>query len=232
MDAYHQTNRPFVLGVGFPKTGNFAIEHAFANVLNYGSCYEKPLPEDQTCEQLVQTLSAHNCCFRPKARRLYKHIWQQFPQVKFLLTVEDSSSVWADKFIDGYSVVKRKGLIIFLKNFRKKLILISDCSPEILKCWVEEKQEFDRDMLIDAYEKWISKITIEIPRTHLLIYNVKSGWAPLCAFVDVSQPKCRFFKFITKNGQRLSKFKRGAVVVVVTMIPVLVIGFVVTLLVF
>ena len=230
MDAYNRYNKGpiFVLGLGLPNTGNFALEYAFKNILKYGHVYQKTLPENQSCEQLVQTLHKYNCCFRPKARRLYKHIWQNFPQVKFLLSVEKSAEIWADKFVSSTKVVKSRNIWNF---YDSKIVIISECTPDIQDCWIEEENRFCKERLVNCYNKWISKITIEIPRTHLLILPVGSDWSALCTFLDWGSqvPKCKFPWHMTRKKQRISRLKRGFVKVVVYSIPIAVVVFVAVL---
>jgi hypothetical protein len=46
----------------------------------------------------------------------------------------------------------------------------------------------DRAHAIDVFNRHIDEVTRTIPAERLLVYDVKHGWAPLCAFLDVPVP--------------------------------------------
>ncbi len=47
----------------------------------------------------------------------------------------------------------------------------------------------DRDRAIAAFDKHVADVRAHIPAGRLLVYSVRDGWGPLCAFLGVSEPE-------------------------------------------
>jgi hypothetical protein len=46
----------------------------------------------------------------------------------------------------------------------------------------------NREHAIEVFERHINDVVKEIPEDRLLVYDVSTGWAPLCAFLGVAAP--------------------------------------------
>ncbi|HET7015249.1 MAG TPA: sulfotransferase [Streptosporangiaceae bacterium] len=50
----------------------------------------------------------------------------------------------------------------------------------------------DRDRTIEAFDKHIADVRAHVPADRLLVYSVREGWGPLCAFLGVPDPQRPF----------------------------------------
>ena len=80
----------------------------------------------------------------------------------------------------------------------------------------------DREKTIEDYKAWIDEVKKTVPAERLLVYNVKQGWAPLCAFLGVPVPEGKPFPFINekKSFQRVIRLLK----VLNWLVPILVVA--------
>jgi len=57
----------------------------------------------------------------------------------------------------------------------------------------------NKKKVIDYYNEYNSTILNTIPKEKLLVYDVKTGWEPLCNFLNVAVPSTPFPKSNTKD---------------------------------
>ena len=55
------------------------------------------------------------------------------------------------------------------------------------------------------YNSWVDSVVASIPPDRLLLYNVRQGWAPLCAFLGVPEPEIPFPKLNDTKTVQISK---------------------------
>jgi len=60
----------------------------------------------------------------------------------------------------------------------------------------------DRDHMVSAFNQHVESVKRDIPADRLLIYEVKQGWEPLCAFLDVPVPDTAFPRVNTRDETR------------------------------
>ena len=83
-----------------------------------------------------------------------------------------------------------------------KLISAPDEAPEPMRPWIAmstaviAKTGFppglDHDGLRAAFEAHVAAVKATIPASQLLVYEVKDGWEPLCAFLGAPVPEIPF----------------------------------------
>ncbi len=111
----------------------------------------------------------------------FRELLQAYPSAKFVLT-HRSPETWADSFSETiYKVLAEK-----------------DRMPPEIREWLQmceaviAKSGFppglSRDELIDAFVLHNEAVKATVPANQLLVFEVKDGWAPLCAFLGVSTP--------------------------------------------
>ena len=111
----------------------------------------------------------------------FRELVREFPSAKFVLT-DRSPERWADSF----------GATIY------KLLAGADQAPDEMQDWlsmangVVARSGFppglDRQGLISAFTAHNEAVKEAIPASQLLVFQVKEGWDPLCAFLDAPVP--------------------------------------------
>ena len=186
-----------VIGAGVGRTGTYSLKLAL-NELGLGPCHHM---EEVLLNQPTQVpLWASAVNGHPDWSAIYKDYesavdWPTacffrelnvaFPSAKFILTVRSAES-WVESF----------AATIY------KLLAERDHAPEELKSWLDmavgviEKTGFptglDGTALTKAFKAHNDAVKAEIPAHRLLIYQVKDGWGPLCAFLNVPVPNTSF----------------------------------------
>jgi hypothetical protein len=186
-----------VIGAGVGRTGTYSLKLAI-NQLGLGPCHHM---EEVLHHMPVQVpLWSAALGGRPDWPSIYngyfsavdwptacffRELHRAYPSAKFILTLRSPES-WADSF----------GATIY------KLIAERDQAPPEMKDWLDMAAGviartgfpagLDRDGLIKAYTAHNEAVKSAIPSDQLLVYQVKDGWAPLCAFLGKTVPSAPF----------------------------------------
>ena len=111
----------------------------------------------------------------------FRQLAQAFPSARFVLTHRDPER-WADSF----------------EATIYKLLAGRDRAPAAMQAWMDMAEGvvamtgfpagLDRAGLIAAFVAHKEAVEAAIPADRLLVYEVKEGWAPLCAFLGLPVP--------------------------------------------
>jgi len=188
---------PKVIGAGVGRTGTYSLKLAL-NELGLGPCHhmEEVLINAPTQIPLwsaaTQGKPDWNTIYEgyesavdwPTAR-FFRELNEAYPQAKFILT-DRSPQTWAQSF----------GETIY------KLLAGADQAPDQMQPWLEMSQEIisqsgfppglDQAGLASAFTAHCEAVKAAIPASRLLVYQVKQGWEPLCAFLDLPVPDMEF----------------------------------------
>jgi hypothetical protein len=182
-----------VIGAGVGRTGTFSLKLAI-NRLGFGPCHHM---EAVMANMPVQVpLWSDALGGRADWRAIYdgfgsavdwptasffRELAGAYPDAKFILTHRDPQT-WADSF--GETI--------------HKALDMRDGAPPDKKAWLEMAYGviagcgfpagLDRDSLAAAFIAHNEAVKATIPAGRLLVYQVKEGWEPLCAFLDVPVP--------------------------------------------
>lgn len=186
-----------VIGAGVGRTGTYSLKLAL-NQLGLGPSHhmEEVLLNMPSQLPLWQAAMAGN----PDWQAIYdgypatvdwptagfhRELHAAYPDAKFVLTHRSTES-WIESFLPTIYT----------------LISSPDAAPEPMRPWlamatdVIKKTGFpvglDRDALAAAFEAHIAAVKATIPASQLLVYQVKEGWEPLCAFLGVPVPEGSF----------------------------------------
>ncbi|SON57354.1 hypothetical protein HDIA_3813 [Hartmannibacter diazotrophicus] len=184
-----------VIGTGVGRTGTYSLKLAI-NELGLGPCHHMEEVLIHMPEQLPlwQDAVAGNPNFGaiydgyPAAvdwptAGFHRELFAAYPDAKFILTHRDPER-WADSF--GATIYK-------LCAMSETGGVISEMQPWMAMAMaVIAKTGFplglDRDGLCAAFEAHMVAVKATIPASQLLVYEVKEGWEPLCAFLGVPVP--------------------------------------------
>ncbi|WP_457652870.1 sulfotransferase family protein [Rhodocaloribacter sp.] len=186
-----------VIGTGVGRTGTYSLKLAL-DQLGLGPCHHM---EEVLHNMPVQVpLWSEALDGNPDWREIYggyestvdwptagffRELHEAYPDARFVLTHRSPES-WADSF----------GSTIY------KLIAGRDQAPPEMKAWLDmasgviSKTGFpdglDREGLMRAFTAHNEAVKRAIPADRLLVYQVKDGWEPLCAFLGVPVPDAPF----------------------------------------
>jgi len=178
-----------VIGAGFGRTGTASVKLALEKLLG-GPCYHmdevlanpsliatwlrvangEPL-WDELFSKYVATVDFPACS-------VYQELAAHHPNAKVLLTVRDPHS-WFDSV---HETIMSPAFVAYAKGTPFGEL----CERFI---WGRfDHRVHDREHMVNCFEQHIEKVKAAIEPQRLLIYNVKQGWEPLCAFVNKPVP--------------------------------------------
>ncbi len=182
-----------VIGAGVGRTGTYSLKLAI-NQLGLGPCHHMEEVLHDQASQVPLWASAlkgnpdwstvykgYESAVDWPTAGFYRELNAAYPSAKFILTVRSPES-WAESF----------SATIY------KLLAGRDQVPAEMQAWLDmavgviEKSGFpaglDVSALKTAFIAHNDAVKAAIPQDRLLTYDVKEGWGPLCAFLDVPVP--------------------------------------------
>lgn len=182
-----------VIGAGVGRTGTYSLKLAL-NQLGFGPCYHmeevildmpRKLPMWQAAvsdtPDWQQIYDGYASAVDWPTASYYQELHNTYPEAKFILTHRDP-----DTWVDSFSAT----IYEILSNIPE--------APEPMRPWLEmtvkvlEKANISLGLtpehLRAAFEAHNAAVRAAIPASQLLVYQVKEGWEPLCAFLDAPVP--------------------------------------------
>ncbi|KAJ9507116.1 hypothetical protein QJQ45_004725 [Haematococcus lacustris] len=128
----------------------------------------------------LATLSTYKSGIDQPIQILYKELLAEYPDAKVLLTVR--ATIWkVDLLLRGAPTY------------------VAALCPDV-KYWIAMRDAYfapsglfqgrihDKEHMRQVFEGWNAEVQRVVPADRLLVFNVKQGWAPLCAFLGVPVP--------------------------------------------
>lgn len=199
-----------VFGVGFGRTGTESLKKAI-ETLNFGPCYHmfEVLPRPDRVASwidLVQgktpdwdkSFEGYNASVDWPGAYFWKEIAAHNPNAKLILSIRD-----ADAWYESMS----KTILPLLK--------MSSEDPNGLANQMFIERQFagnieDRAHVIDIYNRHNEAVKAAFGPDRLLVYELGSGWEPLCEFLgvnvpDIAYPRGNSSEEFGANIQRLAE---------------------------
>jgi len=140
----------------------------------------------------------------------YSQIHELYPDCKFILTVRENSNIWFKSWNVMTSSITRPAMYTsFIFTHVKKLewymrwlfSVVNQDTRYLNHPFPLPPQNKSRS--IASYERHNQHIRDTIPSTHLLEYNVREGWEPLCKFLEIEDcPSQQGVPFPKTNSSR------------------------------
>jgi Sulfotransferase domain len=182
-----------VIGAGVGRTGTYSLKLAL-NQLGCGPCHHmEEVLHDMAAQVPLWTAAVNG---HPDWEAIYKgyesavdwptagffrELSAAYPSAKFVLTTRSPES-WAQSFSETIY----------------KLLAGKDNAPPEMRAWLDmavgviDKTGFpaglDMAGLMRAFTAHNDAVKAAIPADQLLVYQVKEGWEPLCAFLGAPVP--------------------------------------------
>lgn len=182
-----------IIGAGLGRTGTYSLKMALTQ-LGFGPCYHMeavlmdrsrhvPLWNEALGGEPDWTAvyDGYASAVDWPTAAFYRELNKAYPQAKFILTTRSPES-WAQSY--GATI--------------HKLLQGRDQAPPDMRDWLMMAEaviaangfppDATHDDLVDGFATHIDAVKSEIPADRLLVFEVKQGWAPLCAFLGKPVP--------------------------------------------
>ncbi len=182
-----------VIGAGVGRTGTYSLKLAL-NTLGFGPCHHMEEVVLNMPRQLPlwvdvvngkphwsEIFASYRSTVDWPTARYFRELLAAYPSAKFILTHRSAES-WAESF----------AATIY------KLLAERSEAPAAMHAWLDWVSTviaqtgfppgLDVEGLTQAFVAHNEAVKAAIPSNQLLIYQVKEGWEPLCAFLGVSTP--------------------------------------------
>jgi hypothetical protein len=229
-----------IIGAGLPRTGTTSTRAALER-LGFGPCYHmfeiithpdhvdrwlpaatgRPLDWSRVLDgyQATQDWPA-------------SHFWREqaatFPEAKVVLTVRDPHA-W---FVSFRVLVTRRAATDHQEELPEQLAAAMEGMRRLTPVldvlgrslfgpdWHFGMDMVDEEAAVAAFHRHVAAVTESLPAHRLLVFDVRQGWRPLCAFLGVappdepfphlndSQSMQRHFEQMRATGRVVSPFER------------------------
>jgi Sulfotransferase domain len=194
-----------VIGAGFGRTGTESLKAALER-LGFGPCDHmleliKSTHRLEYVEALERgdTTAIEPLCegFRAAVdfpfAKYYREFMAAYPQAKVILTVRDANA-WYDSASNTILKGPPKALMwiaklmgVFSKNAAGLPRLFAYVERVLMNGLFRGKAH-DREFMTKLFDDWNEEVRRTVPPERLLVFEVKDGWGPLCAFLGVDVP--------------------------------------------
>ncbi len=205
-----------VIGAGFGRTGTLSLKVALEE-LGFGPCYHmtevfsnpehiaywvaategKPVDWRDLLKNYQATVDWPACTF-------YEELMHTYPDAKVLLTVRNPESWYKSVSSTIYLISRRAigspftafiGSLLFPDRLRVGRMI----NTLIWQKTFDGKFE-DKEYALAVFQRHIEEVKKNVPPDKLLIYGVKQGWGPLCAFLGVEIPRDKPFPHLNERA--------------------------------
>ena len=189
-----------VIGAGFGRTGTLSLKTALEQ-LGLGPCHHMvelfkhpeqiPVWDAATDGAPVDweaLLAAYRSIVDWPGCHFWRELVDRYPGAKVVLTVRDPAGWYrsASETIFRFMQEKPKDDPAYQAQWRlvRKMILQQTFGGSVA----------DPELAMDVLKMHDEEVKRTVPDDRLLVYEVKEGWAPLCAFLGVPVPDAPFPK--------------------------------------
>ena len=185
-----------VISFGLGRTGTLSLKQALEQ-LGFGPCHHMTEVDEHDPAQLALWQAAakgdvdwnkayagyRSACDWPTAA-FCRELTAAFPDAKVMITVRDPEK-WVESFSSTIGT----------------LTTSSDAPPEVqpfldMVIAMLRKTGFTvpatKEQLLEGFHRHLALVKATVPAGQLLVFDVKEGWAPLCAFLGVPVPATPF----------------------------------------
>lgn len=197
-----------VIGAGIGRTGTASLKLALEQ-LGFAKCYHMdevgthpahvPLWLDAAAGKPVdwdRLFAGYQAAVDLPTYAFYTELMAHYPAAKVILTLRDPEAWYKSAAQTIFRLPPPPLMILFrvLARFSPKLKLLTTLEPVARKVGVEYffKHDLSKANVINIFNQHNETVQRTVPPERLLVYDVKQGWAPLCAFLDVPVPALPF----------------------------------------
>lgn len=184
-----------VIGAGFGRTGTSSLKAALEQ-LGFGPCYHMlevmAHPEHSALwlaanrgERVVwqEIFRGYSAAVDWPACVFWRELLQEYPEARVILTVRDAAR-WYASFAD--TILSRLESLPPITS--PAVRALHEVSRELILQRTFHGAAGDESAAIAALQAHNASVAAALDARKLLVYDVASGWEPLCAFLGVPAP--------------------------------------------
>lgn len=188
-----------IIGAGFGRTGTNSLKLALEH-LGFGPCHhmfevrDNPelLPDWEAAAEghtmdWDKIFRGYRSQVDWPGARYWRELMAAFPEAKVVLSVREPNG-WFDSVqatIEPF--IRARGT-----HSTPHLNAIAEMAYRTIVLPIFDDRLSDRDHAIGVFERHIEEVKSSIPAERLLVFDVREGWAPLCAFLEAGIPEMAF----------------------------------------
>jgi len=190
-----------IIGPGFGRTGTNSLKLALEH-LGFGPCHHMFEVRDKPAALPFWEAAARgepvdwDVGFRgyrsqvdwPGAR-YWRELCRHYPKAKVVLTVRDP-----DDWFDSVQATIMGFLAGRGEHPTPHVNAIAEMAHQTVEAQTFDNRLSDRSYATDIFRNHIVEVQSEIPADRLLTFDLRDGWGPLCAFLNVDPPGIPFPK--------------------------------------
>lgn len=188
-----------VIGPGFGRTGTNSLRLALEQI-GFGKCHHMFEVRDNSelladwealAEGKMRDWNQVFAGYRSQVDWPGAHYWRQliraFPDANVILTVRDPND-WIDSVhATIHPFIEARG-----QHDSAHMNAIAEmCHKSIIKGTFDDRLG-DRDHAKKIFERHVAEVQTIVAKDRLLTFDVRQGWDPLCAFLQVKVPDTPF----------------------------------------
>lgn len=199
-----------VIGAGFGRTGTFSLKDAL-EMLGFGQCYHMAEvfkhPEHIAHWEAVfrgesidwqDLFHGYQAAVDWPSCTFYKQLMLAYPAAKVLLSVRDPDT-WYESVkhtiyrgrSDGSTPLAPSSSLPS-DSMQLNIAAAKPMNNQIVWHGTFHDRFEDKEYAISVFNQHYEEVKAYVPPEKLLVYHVKEGWEPLCAFLGVPVPDVSF----------------------------------------
>ncbi len=184
-----------MIGAGFGRTGTHSLAQAL-EILGFGPCYHmnafgrngNHLPAWQAALRGESVdwealFSGFQSSVEWPAVAFLGRIFSAFPSAMVVLTMRE-----AESWYESAAKTILKGLPLSVHNPNPEKRAHGAFIRQLILSHTFKDRYGDKDSAIRIYKEHLDTVRKMVPPDRLLAFDVRSGWGPLCAFLEVPAP--------------------------------------------
>jgi len=217
MGEQQSTNGLKIIGAGFGRTGTLSLKAALEE-LGFGPCYHmvEVLKEPANLPKWIaavqgepvnwhEVFQGYQATVDWPACSFYKELMVAYPEAKVLLSVRDPEKWYESVANTIYKMgtaspeARRAAMEKIIPqggggNFPPPDVDMQQMGALVNFIWggVFHGKFEDRAYAIQIFNQHIEQVKRDVLPEKLLVYDVREGWGPLCAFLGVAVPENPF----------------------------------------
>ncbi|MEV7808988.1 sulfotransferase family protein [Microbispora sp. NPDC088329] len=197
-----------VIGAGLPRTGTTSTKAALER-LGFGPCYHtfEILRHPELAERWLpagsggplsweRVFAGFRSCVDWPASFFWRELAGAYPDAKVVLTVRDPDSWYASfRMLGSLSArgpMREDDAPEAVRPVVAAMTRLRPLFERIGRSVFEEDwrpgRVPDEDRAVAAYHRHVAAVRAALPAERLLVFDVREGWGPLCAFLGVTAP--------------------------------------------